>query len=413
MNLVTHLCLRVVFGGSALLLAGQSLAARYELQIDIRNPTRGTVRLVLDNPLPSDTAFFTRQLGDSVYLDDPRCEETAEALIRSDMTWIVPRGCSSVIWTTRFETVAEPSFDVSDQMNIYHPSGWWLFAEWGNLLRSRSHQTASQLCALGDYAAACRAVPAANEPPLFMIVGEPRATAVLGGTTFRFFAGHLPDSFDVAELYESYERQLSYLYSITAAREPAAVRQRDIDVVLLGIDAVSNTMGGAAGTNAFLANVVVGDEGVSSAERVRLLWLSGHELSHMLGFGTGTLWASESLAHYYGFKSLGEDEEAEELFDGLIEGAGSVGLLEAHQRVTEHGDGEYYDLFYSKGAAFWREVDNLVSAATAGGSSLDEFLPLLLNGTFGPGGELPSEFTGAVSKIVDPGALEEVISEYL
>ena len=47
----------------------------------------------------------------------------------------------------------------------------------------------------------------------------------------------------------------------------------------------------------------------------------------------------------------------------MTENAGETGLLEAHRRVA-NGEGHYYGLFYSKDAAFWRTLDELIGAAT-------------------------------------------------
>jgi hypothetical protein len=245
-----------------------------------------------------------------------------------------------------------------------------------------------------------------------MLIGEPRATTILGAVTFRFFSGHLPSRFDVADLYESYGRQLSYLHSLTAGKlgvSPPSV----VDVLVLGIDDALGVTGGAAGSGSFLANIVVTDGQVNPSERARLLWLSGHELAHVLGLGTGTLWASESLAHYYGLKSLEGVDDASELFEQMIEDVEGMGLLEAHQRVTQRGEGQYYDLFYSRGAAFWKDLDEVISTATDGSRSLDDFLPLLLNGDFGANGELPPEFLESVGKVVDPDDIGQVLQRYL
>lgn len=410
--------------GSIVLLAAifafcattQCLAARYELQIDSSAPTIGTMRLVFDGPLESNTELYSRQQGD-IHAHAPICEDTSDALDRVGMTWVAQAGCSVITWEVGFEAVSQPKFDVSTQTNLYHRSGWWLFSEWGNLLRPGSNDGDLEICAKARSTETCRRVPTVNEPPLLMLIGEPDATTVLGETTFRFFSGHLPSSFGIAGLYESYERQLSYLHSVMAEKLGTSPPS-PIDVLVLGIDGALGVTGGAAGSSSFLANLVVTDGRVNPSERARLLWLSGHELSHVLGLGTGTLWASESLAHYYGFKSLEQvDDEgiddAAELFEEMVEDVEEMGLIEANQRVTQRGEGQYYGLFYSKGAAFWKEVDEVISAATGGERSLDHFLPLLLNGDFGADGKLPPEFLESVQRIVDPDAIEQVVQKYL
>jgi hypothetical protein len=401
------------FAGSfAIFVAGQCLAARYELQIDGTSPNRATIRLVLESTLESDTAFSTRQLGDNTNLGGSICEDTGRALVPMGMIWLAHAGCSVITWETRFETASLPSFDVSTQTSLYHQSGWWLFSEWGNLLRLQPNAARSEICARTGSTETCRRVPTVNEPPLLMLIGEPSADIVLGESTFRFFSGHLPRSFDVKDLYGSYERQLTYLHSLMA-KERGTSPPSVIDVLVLGIDDAQGVTGGAAGSGSFLANVVVTDGRVNPAERTRLLWLSGHELSHLLGMNTGALWATESLAHYYGFKSLEEVEDASEIFAQMVENVERMGLLDAHERVTQRGEMQHYGLFYSRGAAFWRELDEAISAATGDGRSLDEFLPLLLKGEFGVDGALPWEFVESAISSVGPDVIEPIFRDYL
>lgn len=245
-----------------------------------------------------------------------------------------------------------------------------------------------------------------------MLIGEPDNRMAVGDSAFHFFTGHLPNGFDVAGLHESYERQISYLHAIldeTTDTSPPGV----IDVLLLGIDSAQGVVGGAAGHASYLANVAITEQRVDPSERTRLLWISGHELAHLLGLGTEMLWASESLAHYYGFKSLGDNTHASEQFEQMAESVEPMGLLEAHRRVTKKGERRYYPQFYTKGADFWKEMDEAVAAATQGDQCLDDYLPLLINGDFGVNGELPPDFIEAVSSLAGPEKIERILREHL
>lgn len=245
-----------------------------------------------------------------------------------------------------------------------------------------------------------------------MLIGEPANRMDIGETAFKFFTGHLPNGFDTVGLHESYERQLSYLHTVlsgtTGSSTPGV-----IDVLLLGIDSSEGVVGGAAGNDSYLANIAVAEKHVDPSERTRLLWISGHELAHMLGLGTEALWASESLAHYYGFKSLGNHTQASERFGKMMEDVDRMGLLEAHRRVTQEGERQYYPHFYTKGAHFWKEVDEAIIAATQKDKSLDDLLPLLINGDFGPNGELPPDFVEVASKMAGREKIERISLEYL
>lgn len=384
---------------------------RYQLLIDDNAPTTGTIRLVLDSALTSETDFLVRQLRDS-NVESPVCVTSGTKLRHREAGWLAPAGCSELSWKIDFTEVLQPEHDVSAQENLYYPGRWWLFSEWGSLLRSASGPGEADICATRGTIETCRRVPTVEDPPLLMLIGEPSDSIVFGETSVRFFTGHLPDSFDVAGLYGSYERQISYLHAVlaeTTGTPPPGV----IDVLLLGMDSDLGVVGGAAGKDSYLANVAVTEQHVDPSERTRLLWISGHELAHMLGLGTEVLWASESLAHYYGFKSLGGSTEASERFEQMTEDLDPMGLLEAHRRVTREGEGQYYPRFYTKGAAFWRDVDEAIIAATRDDSSLDDLLPLLINGEFGPDGELPPEFVQVVGEWVGREEIERIIRAYL
>lgn len=392
-------------------LVGQCLASQYQLLIDDDTPTSASIQLVLDDALESDTHFIARQLNES-NIENPVCVTSGTKLLRQDAGWLAREGCSAISWKTAFTEASQPEHDVSAQMNLYYPGEWWLFSEWGNLLRSEREVGESEICAKSGTIRTCRRVPTAEEPPLLMLIGESANRMVFGETSFSFFTGHLPNHFDEADLYESYERQISYLHTVLAEITDTPLPSV-IDVLLLGIDSAQGVVGGAAGVNSYLTNVAVTDNDVGPSERTRLLWISGHELAHMLGLGTEVLWASESLAHYYGFKSLGDNSHAAELFEQMIKSADRMGLLEAHQRVTQKGERQYYPQFYTKGASFWKKVDGAIIAATQDDQSLDNFLPLLINGDFGQNGELPPEFVEVVSKLTGRETIERIVREYL
>ncbi|WP_131190868.1 hypothetical protein [Phytopseudomonas daroniae] len=394
---------------TSLLFAGQSLASKYELQINNAAPATGTVRLFLESPLRSDTPFITRQLNGS-NIENPVCATSNKALLRQDGEWLAPAGCSEIAWSIRFSAATNPDHDVSMQDNLYYPGRWWLFSEWGNLLRLSSNTAESEICTKG-HITICRRVPSLKEAPLLMLIGVPENRFIFGKTSFNFFTGHLPSNFNVKNLYRSYDRQVSYLYEIMASINTSQLPEV-IDVLVLGIDSSLGVLGGAAGRDTYLANISVTEQGVNSSERVRHLWIAAHEMAHLLGLETNALWASESLAHYYGFKSLEKNKDAFQLFDQMTDEIDQIGLLKAHRLVAQ-GEGQYYAQFYAKGAAFWRDVDQALIQATQGKKSLDDYLSLLVNGQFGINGELPAEFLEALVEMIGKDNVDRLHQDYL
>ena len=161
-----------------------------------------------------------------------------------------------------------------------------------------------------------------------------------------------------------------------------------------------------------MANIAVSERGVISSDRIKYLWVAGHEMAHMLGLGTEVLWASESLAHYYGFKSLGEDKLASQIFKQMVREMSQIGLLKAQQLVGQ-GEGQHYAQFYVKGAAFWKDLDEAIIGVTRSQKSLDDYLSLLINGRFGTNGELPSEFLQAMVDVIGQEKVNRLLLEYL
>lgn len=403
MNWKTILAFLISFAFSV-----ESLASRYELQID-GSPATAVVRLILQEPLNSDTLLVTRQLITS-NIKKPICVTSSKALVHQGGGWLAPAGCSEVTWRVSFNSTVTLGHDVSQQNNLYHAGRWWLFSEWGNLLRVVSNASESEICTKGPIEI-CRRVPSTEEPPLLLLIGVPEKQIIFGKTSFNFFTGDLPKDFNVEDLYRFYGQQLSYLHKLMS-KINAAPLPKTLDLLVLGIDSSLGEIGGAAGSGTYLANIAVTGRKVSASDQVKHLWVAAHEMAHMLGLGAGALWASESLAHYYGFKSLGENKQASHLFEQMKEEMDQIGLLKAHQLVAK-GEGQHYAQFYIKGAAFWRELDQALIDSTQGKKNLDDYLSLLVNGQFGDNGELPDKFFQAIIDVLGKEKVERLLHQYL
>ena len=81
------------------------------------------------------------------------------------------------------------------------------------------------------------------------------------------------------------------------------------ELAWVGIDKKDEVLGGAAGATGFVSNYALENGAIDVISRERLFWISGHELFHTLSTYPYDLWASESLAHYYGYKSLIQDSQ--------------------------------------------------------------------------------------------------------
>ena len=154
-------------------LLEKSFASRYELLINSSSPTTGTIRLIFEDALHAESRLISRQLKES-NIRNPICATSGKVLLlQDDGGWMAPAGCSEIIWDIKFSETVRPEHDVSAQNNLYYPGKWWLFSEWGNLLRLASNTTESEICTKDR--AICRPVPSSEEAPLLMLmlVGVP------------------------------------------------------------------------------------------------------------------------------------------------------------------------------------------------------------------------------------------------
>lgn len=398
----------VAFISIQFLFVLRSSASEYEISINKELPTAGFIRLKLDAPLESDTIFFTRQMNGS-NIRSVICESSGQALLQRENGWLVPAGCNKIRWPISFIDAREPKYDVSKQESLYLQGKWWLFSEWGNLLRSSHEREELSICL--ENKTLCQHVPLEKEPPLLMLIGTPEHHIRLGSTSINIFSGYLPHNFNVLYLYKRYGKQLSYLYKVVNKANKLP-EPRLINVLVLGIDASIGEVGGAAGVNSYLANIARTEQGTNSAEKIKHLWIGAHEIAHILGVGTNALWASESLAHYYGFKSFGKNKLAEKLFSDMTGEMDQIGLLKVNELVMQ-GEAQHYPQFYIKGAMFWRDLDNSIAAATQSKSSLDDYLSLLINCRFSEDGGLPVEFLGAMNEVIGREKMDQLQKKYL
>jgi hypothetical protein len=124
---------------------------------------------------------------------------------------------------------------------------------------------------------------------------------------------------------------------------------------------------------------------------------------------------SESLAHYFGYKSLSQDDKpiltpAEEWKKKhTLMPNSEAGLYKAHDEVTKNKDMRYYGLFYVKGSAFWYELDMFLKQND---DSLDHYLSLLAVPQ-GIDGKLSKEYIKAISRVIGDQKVELLLSQYL
>jgi len=136
-------------------------------------------------------------------------------------------------------------------------------------------------------------------------------------------------------------------------------------LVWLGRDVATRSLGGAAGDQVFVANYPTEAGKPTPQAPLRLLRTSAHEAVHILSArrtAPQPTWVNESLAEYLAIKALRRfrlhqvtavNELAER---GKLLPHSESGLYRAAREVLA-GDRSYYPLFYVKGSAFWEALE--------------------------------------------------------
>ncbi len=317
--------------------------------------------------------------------------------------------CQQITWSIDFKQIPVRGTDVSEQRNLYSSAGWWLLFEWNSIPRLQGHSV--EICANPANSTAtdkCRQLPDLNAAPLIMVWGQARTLKAQGDNKFSIYA----DTQRVLsnQGWSQLMAQYSYLQQLL---QPKSGHKRDIDIIWVGIDESFGSMGGATGSQSFVANYLVKNNQVSQANLSKLHWISGHEIFHLLSPFLTPLWISESLAHYYGYKSLIKAgvpvQTPVEIWQSKLATAAhaSTGLYAAHEMVTDKNDMSYYGLFYNKGAAFWQQLDDELKR---NGSSLDSHIALLA----GTSSVKPNKnFVAAVEAVLGKKEFSQLVSKYL
>ena len=322
--------------------------------------------------------------------------------------------CERIEWRVTFHSIGDLDIDVSEQRNLYSEKGWWVLFEWG-VLPGLTGVSEVNICinpADSTDKTDCRSLPEPDQPPLIMIWGKPDFEEQVSGNNFRIYTDLNGRPLVGGNAREQLSSQYSYLSSLFPA-EDAYIRT--INIAWIGIDRKWQVTGGAAGKNAYIANYTTDNNIIDQASRERLIWVCGHETFHMLAPYTYPLWISESLAHYYGYKSLTKSvqtslEPTQEWKRLKVHiPVSGTGLYEAHKKVIIDKDRNYYGLFYNKGAAFWQDLDTLLADR---GHSLDQYLPLLSDSQE-ISGKLGHEFVETVTTVIGEQAFNQLVSQYL
>ena len=321
--------------------------------------------------------------------------------------------CEQIKWQVSFRSADNHDTDLSKQSNFYSGEGWWVLFEWDQLPRINSNDEIT-VCAniIRTQQNKCHPLPNINQPPLIFIFGQSASMFELGKQSINVYTDTSGKTLLNNENISSLIKQYHYIMSLFVEDAP---KLTTIDLAWVGISKEHQVLGGAAGVSSYVSNYIIEDERVTTESQKRLFWITGHETFHMLTPYQYPLWMSESLAHYYGYKSLTQTTQPNKDLVSQWEINKSkfpfadTGLYQAHKKVSNDHNMMYYPLFYEKGAAFWQELDNHLQKKN---HSLDQILPLLAQST-DHNGRFRTSLIKTLEQLIGTDEIETLLLKYL
>lgn len=320
--------------------------------------------------------------------------------------------CKKITWGISVKPIDSLNTDVSIQENLYAKNNTWrVIFEWNAIPRIKGIEQIT-ICTkeqLAKKKAVCQALPTTDGPPLIMAWGESNVQKKLNGVNFSIYFDR-DKSFLNKENWQQLSNQFTYLSHLFQNNQKVL----HLDLILVGIDKKLGRIGGAAGKRAFIANYITDNDKIVPEALDRLKWVSGHELFHLLSLYEYPTWISESLAQYYGYKSLikagGKTQSPISMWEQQQSKLphSEVNLYQAYREYTEKDDMSYYPLFYIKGAAFWQKLDEMLSEHQ---ESLDDYLALI--GGDEKNGSLNTIFIDKIVGIIGKNNYQQLANRYL
>lgn len=400
---------RIAFLAVALLSVAPSAFARptiYRIDTTAAADLRLGVTLELDEAV-AQSAGPIRLTSRAVRLrlrsqiEDVHCDGTA--VIADERGWSLPSGCRIASWKVTLIPLSAKDVLASDQESGWHMAGWGLLSEPTSLLRVSTLKDGAEVHILeGDKWRRAADLPPQGSAPAYFTFGNIKARRSGDHTLSLAFVAD-----DLTEVLRqvSPDRHLAALQYLQSIIPPKNRRDlAELKVVWFGVSREKQSLGGASGFDTMLSNYIKRSESPTEDEMVMPQVILLHEQFHQLVTARLPLWANESLAQFYGFKAARHVEKRQRSLDRLWEKCCSkdamppLGLVEV-QRQVQSGNPSNYDMFYSKGAAFWHALDLKLQSTSGGKRSLDTILPVILSEGFNAEGVPSMALRVALSSI--------------
>lgn len=346
------------------------------------------------------------------YLDDLRVDKT---LYCTDNNQPIPYGvsshCSQVYWDIDFKKQSFMGVGARAQDDYYLDNGQWILSESKNFPRFRGITT-TRICIEQT---TCRELPTQQAPFLFWVWGKSPTNVNIAGKSIEIFSDKMAESIDKRALMIGIEPNIRYLNKVFVSQLGDHIN-RTISIILLKRD--DNALkdaGGVAKDHVAVVNYYT--NGVFFAQNwvLRFKETMLHEYIHLLApCGSFPRWACESLADYYSFKALSLGRVNTIALRNWTRSTptppANLGLYQLDATFWQTQNYVYYQLFYTKGAAFWNELDIALNKKY---QSLDNYLGLLVFSTNQYQSTLPSAFVSKMIEVLGEEQYKQLAAKYL
>ena len=337
----------------------------YVIEINASRSTEAKVTLAFAT---APSSIYPARDGDGAGVMDVRCEDGREAL-QKEGRWHVPTGCRRLKWTIALDDLDATGIDAGLPSAAYsRRKGFLVLPERDGLLRA-GNEGGSVTVRLRDTEGSIvereYAFPSINQPPFYAVVGtKPSQEYASNGFALRVF-GDAPDYIWMDEIHHHVLSTWSgWRRELVAGPAPSTIDWawvRPVEGAEPGYNA-------SAGAEAIVSQIVLrdGDPDAEAKARVVIATSAAHEGFHSITGAAGQAWpawVNESLANHFAITAAREflaPEDHRWLNAYYVDPEVRAPLLEA-QALYNAGDAGQAQIFYTWGARFWREIENVLT----------------------------------------------------
>ena len=294
--------------------------------------------------------------------------------------------CEKVTWSLSLQEVDRQGLDPTQYINTYsHDKNWIFISEYNSFptFENLHERLSATVCSPSGI---CKPLPQSEEPPLIMVLGQKKEDILTRNKTITVQSDSEVVMNHLSIWKPTLKHQLNYLSRLFPNPDCSSWQ-----IAFFSSHSNLTSRRGVIGKNIVVVNTPMQGGMLTDKSIHSMLVFAAHESVHLLESRQNPIWVSESLAEYYGIKSLFGTGYAMDkpiknwrTFAKNFPFAGT-GLIQANENVTKKNLRQYYPIFSIKGAAFWYELDIALQNKHSDLDDMIKFLDFNDNGQFSHG----------------------------